>query len=185
MFKRGRDLANVSLRRLVRKLEKAKIVHAVMGGMAVWAHGHERMTIDVDILLTPEGLEEFKRRFVPKDYEPVPGRPRRFIDRKNQVTLDVLLTGLFPGRGMPGPIAFPDPATVRELKGEAYYIDLRTLIELKLAAGRHYDFGDVVKLIAVHDLSESYLEQLDPSVRQDFIKCLEEKRREDEYEARE
>jgi hypothetical protein len=33
-------------------------------------------------------------------------------------------------------------------------------------------------------LDESFQEQLHSSVRGDFIECLEEKRREDEYEAR-
>jgi hypothetical protein len=35
------------------------------------------------------------------------------------------------------------------------------------------------------DLDESFLPQLHPSVHQDFIECLEQKRREDEYNARE
>src|SRR5439155_9853943 len=137
MFEAGRTPAQVSLRRLVNRLKKAKIVHAVMGGMAVYAHGHERFTKDVDVLVTPEGLAEFKKRFVPKNYEQHPIRPRRFIDRINGITLDILVTGLFPGRGEPGPIAFPDPAAVRELIDKVYYINLETLIQLKLAAGRH------------------------------------------------
>jgi hypothetical protein len=57
------------------------------------------------------------------------------------------------------------------------------LIQLKLAARRHQDFADVVSLIGIHNLDESYLDRLHPSVRQDFIECLEEKRREEEYEA--
>jgi hypothetical protein len=48
-----------------------------------------------------------------------------------------------------------------------------------------YDFGDVVFLIRVHNLDESYLKQLHPAVHKDFIERLEEKRREDEYLARE
>jgi hypothetical protein len=59
------------------------------------------------------------------------------------------------------------------------------LIQLKLAARGHYDFGDVVSLIRIHQLDESFLEKIHPAVRPDFIECLEEKRREDEYEARE
>jgi hypothetical protein len=62
---------------------------------------------------------------------------------------------------------------------------LVALVQLKLAARRHRDFADVVSLIGTHDLDESFAEKLDPSVRGDYIECLEEKRREDEYEARE
>jgi energy-converting hydrogenase A subunit M len=62
-------------------------------------------------------------------------------------------------------------------------VSLPHLIQLKLAARRYYDFGDVVYLIRVHNLDVSYLQELHPSVHQDFIECLEEKRREDKYEA--
>jgi hypothetical protein len=184
MFHSGKDPAHQSLRRLIKRLEKAKILHAVMGGMAVYAHGHRRLTDDVDILVTREGLEAFRREFVPRDYEPVPKRSRRFTDKTNGITIDFLVTGLFPGLGKPGPIAFPDPALVRQQIGKIQFIDRVNLIQLKLAARRHQDFADVVSLISIHNLDESFLDHLHPSVHQDFIECLEEKRREDEYEAR-
>jgi hypothetical protein len=184
MFHQGRDPAHATMRRLVRRLDRAAIPHAVMGGMAVYVHGHRRMTDDVDVLVTRQGLEEFRRFFVPKNYEPVAGRSRRFTDKANGVTVDFLVTGLFPGRGEPGPIAFPDPAQVQQQVGKVKYIDLVTLIQLKLAARRYQDFADVVNLIAVHDLDEPFADRLHPSLRPDYIECLEEKRREDEYNAR-
>ena len=184
MFQQGRDPAHVAMRRLVRRLQKAGIPHAVMGGMAVYTHGYRRMTDDVDVLLTRQGLEEFRRLFVPKNYDPVPERPRRFVDKMNRVTVDILVTGLFPGKGRPGPIAFPDPMDVREQVGKIHYINLPTLIQLKLAARRHQDFADVVNLIAAHHFDESFADRLHPTLRRDYIECLEEKRREDEYNAR-
>jgi hypothetical protein len=185
MFHKGKDPAHATLRRLIKRLRKANITHAVMGGMAVYVHGHRRLTDDVDVLVTAEGLDEFRRLFVPKNYDVVPRRPRRFIDKANGIGLDFLVTGLHPGRGGPMPITFPDPAAVRQQIGDIDYIDLQTLIQLKLAARRYQDFADVVKLIDAHHLDESYLERLHPFVRQDFIECLEEKRRDDEYLARE
>ena len=183
MFFEARGEVHQTMRRLIKRLEKAAIPYAVMGGMAVNAHGHERMTKDVDVLLTRKGFDEFCKRHVPKDYAQVPGRPRRLVDRKNQRTIDILITGHFHGRGHPGPFAFPNPEDVRELIKNTHYINLETLIQLKLAARRWRDFADVVDLIRVHNLDEAYLDKLHPSVRQDFIECLEEKRREDEYEA--
>ncbi len=183
-FREGTDPANVSLRRLLRRLDRAGIPYAVMGGLAVWAHGYHRFTNDVDLLVTREGWEEFRRRFVPKNYAPVAGRPRRFIDKRNKVAIDFLVTGFFPGLGRPGPIAFPDPVAVRRRIKSIHYVDLATLIQLKLAARRHKDFGDVVDLIRANKLDESFGERLHQTVRRDFIECLEEKRREDEYEAR-
>jgi hypothetical protein len=184
-FFQQRDQVHKAMNRLVKRLQKAKIAYAIMGGMAVNAHGHQRTTADVDLLVTPEGLAEFRRRFVPKNYDIIPQRTRRFTDRKNHVTIDFLVMGLYPGSGQPGPIAFPDPSAVAETIADKAVVNLATLIQLKLAARRYQDFADVVSLIRIHSLDESFNEQLDPSVRRDFIECLEEKRREDEYEARE
>jgi hypothetical protein len=139
---------------------------------------------DVDVLLTPEGFEAFRRRFVPRSYDPVPGHPRRFLDRRHKVTFDILVTGLFPGSGKPGPIAFPDPVTVTEIIQQKCVVTLPALIQLKLAAQRWRDFADVVELIRFNNLDESFVDKLHPAVRRDFIECLEEKRRDDEYEAR-
>jgi hypothetical protein len=185
MFFQGKDDVHKTMRRLVKRLEKAEIPYAILGGMAVNAHRYERTTGDVDVLLTQDGLEEFKKQFVPKQYSTVEGRPRRFVDRVNKVTLDVLVTGRFPGSGRPGPIAFPDPSAVSEIIRKVCVVDLVTLIQLKLAARRYRDFGDVVELIRFNNLDEAFAERLHHSVRRDYIECLEEKRREDEYEARE
>jgi hypothetical protein len=184
MFFAGRSKVHKTMHRLVKRLEKANIPYAIVGGMAVVAHRHERTTHDVDVLLTPGGFSEFKKKFVPRTYDPIPNRPRRFVDRADDITVDVLVTGLFPGSGKPGPVAYPDPADVSETIRKIRVIDLLTLIQLKLAARRYQDFADVVALVRCHDLDESFAERLDPSVRRDYTECLEEKRREDEYEAR-
>jgi hypothetical protein len=156
----------------------------VVGGMAVFAHKYRRTTADVDVLLTPEGFAAFRARFVAKNYRPTEGRSRRFVDKVNLIDIDFLVTGLYPGRGEPGPIAFPEPAAVAQEIENVQVINLKTLVELKLAARRHQDFADVVNLIDFNDLDESFAEQLHPTVRRDYVECLEEKRREDEYEAR-
>lgn len=184
MFFEGRSPEHKTMRRVVQKLEKAGIPYAVMGAMAVNAHRHERTTRDVDILVTVEGFDRFCKLYVPKAYDRVPRRPHRVLDRRYQRTIDFLITGNFPGSGDPGPITFPDPTQVSETIQNAQVVNLETLIQLKLAARRHYDFGDVANLIRVHNLDESFLSKLHPSLHQDFIECLEEKRRDDLYEAR-
>ncbi|HEY7313049.1 MAG TPA: hypothetical protein VH643_27045 [Gemmataceae bacterium] len=185
MFFAGKDEVHKTLRRIVKRLEKAGISYAVMGGMAVNAHKYQRTTGDVDLLLTQEGLEEFQKRYVSKNYVRKEGHTRRFIDRVNNIQVDCLVTGRFPGSGAPGPFAFPDPVDVAEEIGKVRVVNLVMLVQFKLAARRHRDFGDVVELIRFNNLDESFAPHLHPSVRQDYIECLEEKRRNDEYEARE
>src|SRR5262249_51999667 len=64
MFFEKRSKQHQTMRRLARRLKKAGIPYAIMGAMAVNAHGAERTTRDVDILLTADGLERFREEFV-------------------------------------------------------------------------------------------------------------------------
>src|SRR5438552_16161324 len=105
MFFQKNDLVHQSLRRLAKRLEKAGIPYALMGAMAVNMHGARRTTDDVDILLTGAGLERFREELLPKFYKQIKGRPRRFVERKSDIQLDILVTGNYPGSGAPGPIA--------------------------------------------------------------------------------
>jgi hypothetical protein len=184
MFFNKKDAVHQTMRRVVRRLERAGIPYAVVGGMAVFFRGYRRATNDVDLLLTAQGLEEFRRLFVPKYYAAVEDRSKRFTDKKSLVTLDILVTGGFPGSGKPGPVAYPDPVQSSGVIENTRFIELGPLIQLKLAARRHRDFGDVVSLIGVHNLDESFQQQLHPILHRDYIECLEEKRREEEYESR-
>jgi len=49
-----------TLRRLVDRLESEGLDYAVIGAMALVAHGYRRFTEDVDILLSPEALRRFR-----------------------------------------------------------------------------------------------------------------------------
>jgi hypothetical protein len=188
LFFAGRSREHKTLRRLARKLESSGICHAFVGAMAVDFHhasanGHEyvRTTSDVNVLLMPQGLTDFRRLLVPKSYGPVPGRSRRFLDRLQRVSIGILLTGSYPGYDESGPITLPDPECVRTVVDGIQVADLRSLVEMKLAARRHQDLADVTSLIASQKLDKSYAVRLHPSVRGAYTECLEEKRREDEY----
>jgi hypothetical protein len=183
-FLQARDPLHKTMRRLATHLAKAKIPYAVVGGMAVYAQGYRRTSDDLDILMTREGLLMFRRLFVPRTYEPLSLRPRRLIDPVSGVAFDILVTGLFPGSGEPGPSVYPDPDTVSETIDRIRVVNLPTLIQLKLAARRHQDLADVVNLIRVHNLKEGFVAKLHPALHPDYLACLEAERREEEYEAR-
>ena len=184
MFFDGTSAVHQTMHRLTKRLEQAGVAYAVMGGMAVNAHGAARTTADLDVLLTPEGLAWFRKELAGTEYDPVKGRSRRFTDRENKVGVDLLVTGHLPGRGGSAPFPFPDPSAASEEINGTRVVTLPQLVQLKLAAGRYSDFGDVVFLIRVHQLDESFMDKIHPAVHGDFIECLEEQRREDEYEAR-
>jgi hypothetical protein len=184
MFFQGSDPIHQTMRRVAARFEQAKIQYAIVGGMAVNAHHHERTTRDVDFLLSAQGLAALRHFAAAGEFDAVPGRPRRFVDRETGVTFDILVTGLFPGSGQPGPVAYPDPQDVGQTINDLRVVNLPTLIQLKLAARRYQDFADVVNLIRANQLDEAFAKSLHESLRGDYIECLEEMRREDEYEAR-
>lgn len=49
-----------TLRRLATRLDAEGVAYAIVGGMALGEHGDVRMTDDIDILLTQQGLEQFR-----------------------------------------------------------------------------------------------------------------------------
>src|SRR4051794_16917628 len=83
MFFASESPVHHTMRRLTQRLAEAGVAYAIMGGMAVNAHGAERTTKDLDILLTPEGLAWFRKELAGKEYDPVAGRSRKFTDRQN------------------------------------------------------------------------------------------------------
>ena len=163
-----------TLRNLTRHLDDEKIAYALVGGLALAAHGFVRMTQAVDVLTTPDGLETFKQRFLGRGYLPAfSGAHKTFRDTETQVRIEILVTGDYPGDGKPKPVAFPDPASVSTERGGMRVIALETLIELKLASGmsaphRLRDLADAQDLIVTLKLPLEFADRLDASVRETF-----------------
>ena len=174
-----------TLRSLTRRLEEEGIPYALMGGMALAAHGLVRMTQDVHILTTAEGLAAIRERLVGRGYVPAfPGASKSFRDTQTQVRIEFLTTGEFPGDGKPKPVVFPEPtAASREHEG-IRVVTLEKLIELKLASGmsaphRLRDLADVQDLIGALKLPLDFAERLDASVRAGYRRLWQEGHTED------
>jgi hypothetical protein len=168
--------ANVqrALEKLVAALEGHGIPYAIVGALALNQFGYQRATVDVDVLLTPEGLQAFKAAYLGRGYlERRPGG-RGLRDVENGVDIDVLLTGGFPGDGKPKPVVFPDPALVAERGTRVALLPLPRLIALKLASGmtaphRLKDLADVQELIRAASLPRELANTLDPYVRDKYL----------------
>ena len=162
-----------ALRNITGRLDGLGIPYAVVGGMAMFAHGFRRFTEDVDLLVTPESMEVIRERLDGLGFVRPAGTRTKLRDTDTRVLIEFLITGGYPGDGKPKPVAFPDPATVAVEIGGIRYLGVPTLIELKLAsgmtaAGRLKDLADVQELIRVLDLDWTFEKQLDPYVREKF-----------------
>ena len=162
-----------TLLRITRRLDELGIPYAVVGGMALFFHGYRRFTEDVDLLVSPTGLQQIHQELEGRGFgPPFPGsRNLRYTD--SGVRVEFLVSGQYPGDGKPKPVSFPQPEDAAVEIDGIRFLALPKLIELKLASGisnarRMRDLVDVQELIDVLRLPEELAEELDPSVREKY-----------------
>ena len=164
-----------TLRAITRKLNELGIPYAVVGGMAMFAHGFRRFTEVVDLLVTREGMREILEKLEVLGYVQSAGTSTKLRDTSTGVRIEFLITGGFPGDGKPKPVAFPDPSDVAVDIEDIRYLGLPALVDLKLASGmtggvhRLKDLADVVELIRTLNLSDQVAERLNPFVREKYL----------------
>ncbi|HXT51731.1 MAG TPA: hypothetical protein VN811_11850 [Thermoanaerobaculia bacterium] len=162
-----------ALVRIAQTLDRLDIPYAVMGAMALNEWGYRRVTVDVDVLLTADGLARLKAAVLGRGYlEKFPGS-RGLRDVASGVTIDVVLAGEYPGDGKPKPVAFPDPGRAAVRGERVALLPLPTILELKLASGisaphRLKDLADVLEVIRALGLPRELGQELDASVRDKY-----------------
>jgi hypothetical protein len=168
-----------TLRTLVDRLNEAGLEYALIDGMALTAYGFRRFTEDVDLLMTPEALQQFREQFVGLGYLPAfVTASRSFRDTRTGVKVEVMTTGEYPGDGKPKSVIYPDPVEARVHLEGLWVLTLEKLIEVKLASGlsaphRLKDLSDVQQLIATLALPRDLSESLDASVRAEYVRLWE------------
>jgi hypothetical protein len=172
------DAVHQTLREITRRLEQLGIPYAVAGGMALVAHGYDRTTVDVDILVTAEGLKVAHEHLDGRGFIPPFEGSRNLRDTQTGVRVEFLVAGRFPGDGKPKPVAFPQPQQVAVEIDGIRYVSLPKLVELKLASGlshpgRLRDLADVQELIRILNLPREFCDALDPYVRPRFLELHE------------
>ena len=189
----GQGKLNETLARLSSDLEEHGIDYAVIGAVALLAHGYPRFTEDIDLVMTAEGLKKFHDELVGVGYVPAfSGARKRLKSTVDGVTIEVMTTGEYPGDGKPKPVSMPDPETNSTEIDGIRFITLEKLIELKLASGmsapdRLKDLADVQELIKIRKLDADFASLLDPYVRpkyqelEEAVRNSSQFRRDDEY----
>jgi hypothetical protein len=143
--------------------------------MALFAHGFERLTRDVDILVSRDGLAQIHAKLEGLGYVPPFSGSKNPRDAEHGVRIEFLIAWEFPGDGKPKPVAFPEPADAGVLIDGIRVLSLPKLVELKLASGmtggihRMKDFTDVITLIDQLRLSAEFATELNPYVRDKYL----------------
>jgi hypothetical protein len=175
----GEGTINKTLTRLASDLEQRGIDYMVIGAIALLAHGYPRFTEDIDLVMTSEGLQKFHDELVGLGYTPAfSGAKKRLRSTTDDVSIEVMTTGEFPGDGKPKPVSMPRPDEASiEIDG-IKFVTLEKLIELKLASGmsasdRLKDLADVQELIKIKRLNADFALKLDPYVRAKYLELEE------------
>jgi hypothetical protein len=174
-FFAGKGIMQSTLERLAADLEERGIDYCVIGAIALNQHGYKRFTVDIDVLLSKEGLERFRQELAGRGYRPAfEGARKRFRAVRENVPIDVVTSGEYPGDGKPKPVQFPEPKDASVMIAGVRTLRLEKLIELKLASGmtaadRVKDLADVQEVIRVLRLDREFAKKLDPYVRERFL----------------
>jgi len=174
-FFAGKGMMQSTLQRLAADLEERGIHYCVIGAVALNLHGYKRFTVDIDLLLSDEGLRRFREELAGRGYRPAfEGATKRFRAVEENIPIDVITAGEYPGDGRPKPVQFPEPQDASVTIAGIRTLRLEKLIELKLASGmtapdRIKDLGDVQEVIRALRLDRDFAEKLDPYVRGRFL----------------
>ena len=149
-------------RKVSRILKGHNISGAVIGGIAVFLHGHIRTTRDVDVLVRQPLADMGKA---------LEGAGATFDRERSEYLLDGV-----PVQLVSAEIAVPPPREPVEIDG-VLTVSLVDLINLKLHSGmrnvaRAQDLADVIGLIRQRGLTGSLAPKLDKSVRNEFKKLV-------------
>lgn len=175
----GEGILNKTLARLAHDLEAHDIDYAVIGAAALLAHGYPRLTEDIDLIMTPEGLQKFHDELIGLGYVPAfPGARKRLRSTTDGVSIEVMTTGEYPGDGKPKPVHMPAPSEASTEIDGVRFVTLEKLIELKLASGisaadRLKDLADVQELIKIKKLDAAFARKLNPYVRTKYLELEE------------
>lgn len=175
----GRHFDNASrvhkaMRKIAMRLDELDIPYVVVGGMALFHHGFRRFTEDVDLLVTAEDLVRIHENLEGMGYRPPFAKSKNLRDTELGVRIEFLVAGEYPGDGKPKPVAFPSPVDVAEYDDGVRFLNLQSIVELKLASGmtnigRISDLGDVQKLIKSAKLSRDLVDTLNPYVKDKYL----------------
>jgi hypothetical protein len=164
-----------SVQAIVSALNKAEVKYLIVDGLAVNAHGYERLTRDVDLVigLEPENIVRALRALRELGYHmSIPVTPEQFADAsnrevwRNEKNMTVLrLWSDLHGR-TPIDVFVYEPFDFAEEYSAAKWEEIaeelqtpvvrcETLIAMKRVAGRPQDLADVAELEEIQKLKDS------------------------------
>src|SRR5262245_1463169 len=86
------DPVHQTLRAIAQRLTELHIPYCIAGGMALVAHGYDRTTVDVDVIVTEDGLAAIHQNLDGRGYLPAFKNSKNLRDTTTQVRIEFLVT---------------------------------------------------------------------------------------------
>ena len=164
-----------SIEAIVRALNDGEVQYLIVGGLAVNAHGFERLTRDVDLVigLESDNISRGLRTLIAIGYTPsIPVTPEDFADAANREMWrqdkNMLVLKLWSDSHQRTPIdlfvyepfdfkaEFARAVRLEVANGlAAPFVTRKTLMEMKRVAGRPQDLTDIAALEELQRMSEN------------------------------
>ena len=164
-----------SVEAIVRALNEANVRYLIVGGLAVNAHGYERLTRDVDLVISlePENIVRGLRALLELGYRmSIPITPQEFADAsnrqrwRNEKNMTVIRLWSDAHQRTPVDVFVYEPfdfakeyatATWKGIAGElkTAIVGCETLIAMKRSAARPQDLADAAELEELQRLKQN------------------------------
>jgi hypothetical protein len=153
-------------------LKRRGIDHAIVGGVAVCLHGYRRNTVDLDVLVDPKDAAKLRGFMEAAGFEW--SAAQKEFRSSSDIAVHFVMAGDSQGPGQEARFPIPRGSKyVTTIEGLAV-LTLAQIIQSKIACAlgdmrrTHKDFADVVELIAIHKLNNSFARHLHKSLRKEF-----------------
>lgn len=177
----GKGFVRQTLRDLASRLDELAVDYAVIGALAMYYYGYRRFTSDVDVLVSPSGLNAINESLIGHGYERPAEWQRGFRDEATGVAVHVMVAGSVVGVASFAGHTLPEPGRFVDRIDGLNILSLPRLLELKIALGsaphalRH--MGDAQELIRYTDVPQSFADELSPRFRGKFLELWSDAQR--------
>ena len=162
-----------TMKTIAKVLKQNQIEFCFIGGAVLPEYGYNRVTEDIDILVSKKDKDKFltlagtylKRKF--KDAQ------KSFYWNNPKTQIDVIYSGDRAGDMTKG-IEYKEPHEIDKIKNTIPKLTLENMIQYKLCSGlygkgRMKDFGDVQELIVINDLPKDYADSFRKDLKNKYV----------------
>lgn len=172
-----KDELNKAIQSLSSILKSKGISFSVIGGAARNKYGYEKITDDIDIVVSKSDKSKLKDISIGYMRDISSGRLKVFTLHEPKAKVEVIFSDEISGDGIHG-LKYEEPNKISKNINGIPYITLKNLIMYKLSSGmygnRYKDFDDIQQLILINKLKRDYADSFREDLREKYVQLFDE-----------